>query len=183
MAAALDVATEIGLHMEPSRSSGPSRQHKKRNRERRQDIMTYGYQPSTKNVRKYLNKASPVKTMLDTAELPVAVGAHTALNRPVPADASKAPDVQKLVEADGFQYIACGKNGYVQMQHFRKPLNLSVPSIESRLERLGPFLIKMDLLLLLLRVHLKTLHTIRTPMIFSRLSPRNQSRTHLSQAS
>lgn len=108
----------------PSRASGaektpplppsrPSRQHKKRARERNEDIVSQGYRPSAKNARKYLNMAEVVGTDLDTAKLPVANGAHTALNRPVPANASEIPDLEKLAQHDGFQYIACGKDRYL----------------------------------------------------------------------
>ncbi|KAF8153397.1 hypothetical protein B0H34DRAFT_800603 [Crassisporium funariophilum] len=91
----------------PSRQS---RQHKKRQRARNNEILSYGYGQSAKTTRKLLNGAQPVKTALYTANLPVSSGAHTALNRPAPQNPGEIPKIKDLAE-DGFQYIACSKDG------------------------------------------------------------------------
>ncbi|KAF8166163.1 hypothetical protein BJ912DRAFT_1093414 [Pholiota molesta] len=94
---------------EPSAPS-LSRQHKRRRHNRSEEIMRHGYSPSTKSVRKHLNGARAVKTNLDTAKLPVASGAYTALNKPTPQNPREVPEIEKLIQS-GFQYISCGEDG------------------------------------------------------------------------
>ncbi|KAF8952364.1 hypothetical protein BDZ97DRAFT_766315 [Flammula alnicola] len=94
----------------PSRQQ--SRQHKKRCNARNKQILGDGYRSSAQTTRKCLSSAEIVQTTLDTAKLPVASGARTALNKPVPQNPREIPEIKALVD-DGFQYIACGTDGYV----------------------------------------------------------------------
>ncbi|KAF8164951.1 hypothetical protein B0H34DRAFT_687172 [Crassisporium funariophilum] len=90
--------------------SHQSRQHKKRQRACNNEILSYGYGQSAKTTWKLFNGSQPVKTALDTANLPVPSGAHMELNRPAPQNPGKIPKIKDLAE-DGFQYIACSKDG------------------------------------------------------------------------
>lgn len=88
-----------------------TRQHKKRKRVRSEEIIKNGYHANNKVARKHLANAIPVKTTLDTANLPVAHGAYTALNRPTPQNPKDIPMIQKIMDEDSeFQYIACDPN-------------------------------------------------------------------------
>jgi hypothetical protein len=64
-----------------------------------------------KSAQKHLKNAQVIKTALDTDKLPVASGARTALNKPVPQNASEVPEIRTLIQS-GFQYISCGENRY-----------------------------------------------------------------------
>ena len=88
-----------------------SRQHTKRKRIRAENIATNGYHANDKVTHKHLANTIPVKTTLDTANLPVAHGAYTALNKPTPQNPKDIPIIQKIMDEDGeFQYIECDTN-------------------------------------------------------------------------
>jgi hypothetical protein len=65
-----------------------------------------------KSAQKHLKSVQVVKTDLDMVKLPIASGAHMALNKPVPQNPSEAPDIQKLIQSS-FQYISCSENRYI----------------------------------------------------------------------
>lgn len=88
-----------------------NRQHTKRKRIRSEKIVKSGYHANDKVTHKHLVSAIPVKTALDTANLPVAHGAYTALNKPAPRNPKDIPMIQKIMDEDReFQYIACDSN-------------------------------------------------------------------------
>lgn len=88
-----------------------NRQHTKRKRIRSENIVKDGYHANHKVAQKHLANAIPVKTALDTANLPVAHGAYTALNKPTPRNPKYIPMIQKIMDEDSeFQYIACDSN-------------------------------------------------------------------------
>ncbi|KAF8952162.1 hypothetical protein BDZ97DRAFT_1880486 [Flammula alnicola] len=64
----------------------------------------------TEDRAKCLSSAEIVQTVLDTTKLPVASGARTALNKPIPQNRREIPEIKALVD-DGFQYVACGMDG------------------------------------------------------------------------
>lgn len=80
-----------------------SRQNKKQARVRSENIIRNGYRASNISAQKYLNMASPIQTDLDTAKLPAAHGAYTALNKP--SMPHRDASVEEL-RRDGFRYIA-----------------------------------------------------------------------------
>lgn len=85
-----------------------NRQHTKRKRIRSEKIVKSGYHANDEVTHKHLVNAIPVKTTLDTANLPVAHGAYTALNKPAPQNSREIPMIQKIMDEDAeFQYIAC----------------------------------------------------------------------------
>ncbi|KAF8969040.1 hypothetical protein BDZ97DRAFT_1797433 [Flammula alnicola] len=85
-------------------------QHKKRHHAHNKQILVNGYPPSVKTAQKCLSSAEIVQTVLDTTKLPVASGARTALNKPIPQNRREIPEIKALVD-DGFQYVACGMDG------------------------------------------------------------------------
>jgi hypothetical protein len=92
-----------------------SRQHKKRRIARDNAILIDGYHLSQKPAsRKHLKNARVVKAPIDTASLPVASGAHTALNKPAPQNPTEVPEIQHLIQS-GFKYVPCGENGYASL--------------------------------------------------------------------
>ncbi|KAF8970928.1 hypothetical protein BDZ97DRAFT_1409294 [Flammula alnicola] len=80
----------------PSRQQ--SRQHcKKRRNARNKKILGDGYHSSAQTTRKCLSSAEIVQTALDTANLPVASGARTALNKPIPQNPSEIPEINNIL--------------------------------------------------------------------------------------
>lgn len=82
-----------------------SRQNIKQRRVREEKIIRDGYRANKMSAQKRLRSVQPIQTHLDTAKLPTARGAYTALNKPSPPKPCGDNLIEEL-RAGGFQYIA-----------------------------------------------------------------------------